>query len=104
MESQKPSFVRKHFFINRELQGRYMLTFLIPMLILLAFMLFTLYMASQAIINTTTRIIQRDIESKIALEFQDQTSPTVKQYETFVGDLNQYIREFLRTRSSSARW
>ena len=90
---QKP-FVRKHFFIDRKLQGRYMLTFLIPMLVLLVFMLFTLYMASQAIINTTTRIIKRDIESRIALEFQDQTSPTVAQYETVFRSITGYIRSF----------
>jgi nitrogen fixation/metabolism regulation signal transduction histidine kinase len=91
---EQKSFVRKHFFIDRNFQGRYMLTFLVPMLVLLIFMIFTLYIASQAIINTTTRIIKRDIESKIALELQDQTVPSVAQYESVVNNITKYIRSF----------
>lgn len=72
VQQKSAGFARTHFFIDRNFQGRYMLTLLIPMIILLVFMLLTLYFASQSIIGTTVRIIKQDIESKIVLELQDQ--------------------------------
>ena len=91
---KKPRFVRKHFFINRKLQGRYMLSFLIPMLLLLCFMLFTVYAASHAIISTTTRILKRDIESITVLSLQDQANPSAEQYEKTIHSITNYIRTF----------
>jgi nitrogen fixation/metabolism regulation signal transduction histidine kinase len=90
----KNGFVRKHFFINRKMQGRYMLTFLLPMLIMLGFFLFTLYFASQSIITTTTRIIKEEIDNKIAEQFQDQGQPSVEGYTVLVKNIKSYIREF----------
>jgi len=93
--AQKDSaFTRKHFFIDKKFQGRYMITFLIPMLVLLIFMLFTLYFASHAIIKTSTRIIKNDIENRIALELQDQSQPTVMQYESAILGIKDYLRSF----------
>ena len=94
MEQKNSGFSRTHFFIDRKFQGRYMLTFLIPMLILLAFMLFTLYFASQTIISTTVRIIKQDIENKVALELQDQSNPSAERYEAVVSGISDYLRTF----------
>jgi nitrogen fixation/metabolism regulation signal transduction histidine kinase len=87
-------FVRKHFFINRKMQGRYMLTFLVPMLVMLVFLLFTLYVASQSVIATTTTIIKEEIENKTATQLQDQQQPTVAQYSQLIQDIQNYIRDF----------
>ncbi len=87
----KQGFVRKHFFIDRKMQGRYMLTLLIPMLILLLFFLVTLYYASQSIVSTTTKIIKEDVESKTELTFQDQADPAVESYLT---NVKNYLRDF----------
>jgi nitrogen fixation/metabolism regulation signal transduction histidine kinase len=87
-------FVRKHFFINRKMQGRYMLTFLLPMLVMLGFLLFALYIASQSIISTTTTIIKEEIENKTAIQLQDQQQPTVAQYAQLVQGIQNYIRDF----------
>lgn len=94
--SQKKNngFTRTHFFIDRKFQGRYMLTMLIPMLILLAFMMVTLYMATQTILSTTVRIIKNDIESRIAIELQDRQDPSIEQYKTVVRGISGYIRDF----------
>ncbi len=92
--SKKNNFTRKHFFIDQKFQGRYMVTFLIPMLILLVFMIFTLYFSSQAIINTTVRIIKYDVESKISLQLQDQQQPTIERYETLLDSIEKYLRTF----------
>ncbi|MDO5577549.1 MAG: hypothetical protein Q4F84_10765 [Fibrobacter sp.] len=94
MGQKDSAFTRKHFFIDKNFQGRYMMTFLIPMLVLLAFMLFTLYFASHAIIKTSTRIIKNDIENRIALELQDQSEPTVIQYEAAFLGIKDYLRTF----------
>lgn len=87
-------FVRKHFFINRKMQGRYMMTFLLPMLVMLVFFLFTLYIASQSIITTTTTIIKEEIESRTTTQFQDNQQPTAAQYAGLVKGIRNYIRDF----------
>jgi nitrate/nitrite-specific signal transduction histidine kinase len=86
--------IRTHFFIDRKFQGRYMLTMLIPMVILLCFMLITLYIATQTMLSTTVRIIKNDIESKVSMELQDQTSPSIETYKSLVGTITDYFREF----------
>jgi nitrate/nitrite-specific signal transduction histidine kinase len=110
MQQKGASFSRTHFFIDRNFQGRYMMTFFIPMLILLLFMLFTLYFASVTIIDTTTRIIKKDIENKISLELQDQTEPSIDQYKSTLNGISEYIRvfssnkEFKQTILNSLMW
>ena len=98
--NNKQGFVRKHFFIDRKMQGRYMLTLLIPMLILLVFFLITLYYASQSIVGTTTRIIKEEVENKIATQFQDEATPPVEAYQALLLDIKNYIRDF----SSDAKY
>ena len=92
--NSKQGFVRKHFFIDRKMQGRYMLTLLIPMLILLVFFLITLYYASQSIVGTTTRIIKEEVENKTTTAFQDEESPPVEAYQALLLDIKNYIRDF----------
>ena len=72
-------FARTHF-LSTGIFKADTLTLLIPMIILLVFMLLTLYFASQSIIGTTARIIKQDIESKIVLELQDQLEPSPERY------------------------
>lgn len=90
----KKTFERKHFFIDRKFQGRYMLTFLIPMLIMLAFLLVTLATASRSLFSTTTRIIKDDVENIIATGLQDRAEPTVQDYQGVVDNISSYMREF----------
>lgn len=71
-----------------------MLTMLIPMLILLSFMLVTLYMATQSLLSTTVRIIKNDVESKITIELQDSPNPSIEQYKGVVVGLKEYFRSF----------
>jgi nitrogen fixation/metabolism regulation signal transduction histidine kinase len=90
----KPAFSRKAFFIDRNIQGRYMITFLIPMLVMLAFMLLTLYLASQTIISTSSKIMKREIENIIATETQDRLEPTVEQYARALEQIHAKVRDF----------
>lgn len=100
-------FDRKHYFIDPRLQGRYMLTFLVPMLVMLGFMIFTLVVASRSLVGSATRTIQESVESQIATALQDQAQPSAAHYEAAlegvrravrsVADRQEYRRAFMVT-------
>jgi hypothetical protein len=85
---------RRHFLINWALQGRYMMTLLVPMLIMLVFFLIVLYSASQSIVGAATGIIKEEVENKIATHLQDEQNPAVDSYKAIVDDIRSYIRGF----------
>jgi nitrogen fixation/metabolism regulation signal transduction histidine kinase len=92
---QKSSgFVRKHVFIDRKFQGRYMVTFLVPLVVLLLFMVVTIYMVSQTIVNTTVRIIKSDVENTIAMKLQDQQNPSVQSYQAVLMEIRAHLSTF----------
>ncbi len=93
MTKQNKGFTRRHVFIDRAIQGRYMLTFLVPMLILLLFMMVTLYFASETIISTTARIARRDMQNITTMYMQDRPDLTVEEYKALHSELNEYIRD-----------
>ncbi|MDR0306056.1 MAG: hypothetical protein LBI42_04370 [Chitinispirillales bacterium] len=90
----KAGFSRKRFFIDSKLQGRYMITFLVPMLIMLVFMLLTLYFASQTIISTASRIMKQEVSSTIAAGLQDRAEPTAQQYRDVVEQIEFKVSHF----------
>jgi nitrogen fixation/metabolism regulation signal transduction histidine kinase len=92
--NNKQGFVRKQFFIDRKMQGRYMLTFLIPMLVLLCFFLVVLYAASQSIVSTTTRMLKEEVDNQIAVQFQDNLNPPVESYQVLVKNIQNSVRDF----------
>ena len=87
-------FERKHFFIDRKLQGRYMMTFFVPMIIMLVFMIFTLYIASHSLVNTASSILRMDVQNMITLQFQDELEPSVAAYKNLLKDITGYLRNF----------
>jgi nitrogen fixation/metabolism regulation signal transduction histidine kinase len=91
---EKKGFTRKHFFIDQRLQGRYMITFLIPMVIMLVFMLFTVYTATQSIITTSIRILREDIDNKIAVHLQDKPDPAPQTYQNLISDIKEHVTMF----------
>lgn len=96
--AEDKKFERKHFFIDRKLQGRYMITFLIPMLIMLAFLMFTLYFAGQSLVGTASTILREDIQNKISLQMQDTLEPSVGAYKNLLRDIDSYLRNFSENR------
>ena len=71
-----------------------MLTFVLPMFIMLAFFLVTLYFGSQSITATATRIIKEEIDNRIAVQLQDQGQPSPEAYANLVKSIKSYIRDF----------
>ena len=92
MEQKK--FERKHFFINRSMQVRYMLTFLIPMLIMLVFWMCTLTFAINSLLTSTTKLIRSEVDHRITVQLQDQATPSVEIYQGVVSDITDYLRTF----------
>lgn len=90
----RQSFTRKHVFIDRRLQGRYMLTFLIPMLVMLAFMLFTLGFVSRSMVGSATRIMREDLDNRVVAALQDRPEPSAEVYATLIDDIQDYVRTF----------
>ena len=93
MAKQK-GFSRTKFFIDPKLQGKYMVTFLVPMVIMLVFMLLTLYFASQTIISTAGRIVKQEISTTISSQLMDQTEPTAEQYRDVVEQIEFKVGSF----------
>lgn len=98
MAPSTAKFKRKHYFIDRKFQGRYMVTFFIPMMIMLCFMLGTLYFAAQTIVDTTTRMLSQDVENTITLALQDNANPSTAQYKTVLADISHSIKMFSRSK------
>ena len=98
MPQKGKSFHRKHYFIDRKFQVRYMMNFFVPMIIMLVFMLCALYFAAITIVDGTNRIIRQDIENTIALELQDQTEPSIDRYKAIVNDISGNIKAFSRNK------
>jgi nitrate/nitrite-specific signal transduction histidine kinase len=103
MSSSNTSFKRKHYFIDRHFQGRYMLTFFIPMFIMLAFMVGTLYYAAITLADSTNRIIRQDIETIITLELQDQAEPSVERYKAMANGISGYLKSLSENREIRQR-
>jgi nitrate/nitrite-specific signal transduction histidine kinase len=94
MAKKGTGFVRTHFFIDKKFQGRYMLTFLIPMFVMLLFMLGILYFVSQTMIQSTIRTLKQNLDSRIVSELQDAREPAPEQYKAVLEGITEYVRTF----------
>jgi len=94
VQQEKMKYKRTHFFINRKLQGNYMLLYFIPMLIILVFMIFTLYFAAQTIINTAAYIVKEDIKNIVSSQLQDKIEPSTNLYKNTIDDITVYLNDF----------
>ncbi len=97
MSENRPKLKRRHYFIDREFQLRYLLTFGIPMLLMLCFMIFTLYFATITAVDSAGRILRRNIESTIALSFQDGAAVSADHDHPVLENISNYIRTFPRS-------
>lgn len=85
---------RKLFFIDRKLQGKYMMTFLVPMLVMLVFMVVTLYFAANSLVQTASTIVKQDIQNKITVSFLDKSDPSIESYKQLLNGINVYLLNF----------
>jgi nitrogen fixation/metabolism regulation signal transduction histidine kinase len=80
-----------------------MITFLVPMIVMLLFWIFTLYYASQSIVDTTIAIVKDNVDNEIALQLQDTPRPTAEMYEGLLEEIRGYLRNFSSDRAYKAQ-
>jgi HAMP domain-containing protein len=102
MASQSAKYKRRHYFIDRKFQVRYLLTFGIPMIIMLCFMIFTLYFTTVTAVDSAGRIMRRNIEGTIALTLSDAAGSANEGNWTVLTDIVRYVRTFSRSREVRA--
>jgi len=92
--SEKKQFSRKRFFIDRHLQGRYMLTFLIPMLVMLVFMVFTILITSHTLMKNTTASMSQTVTDIISTELAYTNAPSEAEYKSIIGKIQNTMALF----------
>lgn len=74
-------YKRKQFFINRELQGKYMLSFAIPMLSLLLFFGLLFYFALVKGLDGSLELLNNDVTEQVTFSLSGKQDPTVEDYK-----------------------
>ena len=71
-----------------------MLTFFVPMLVMLLFLLVTLGTVTRALVTTTTRIIREDVDTIVATQLQHKPDPQVTDYLAVIDNVRGYLRDY----------
>ncbi len=90
-------YKRKNFFIDKEIQGKYMVTFFVPMLILLALFSALLYFSLSRGIQSTTASLGKGVSEQIDLSMSGLSDPTVQDYDMLLEDINDHIEQYNKT-------
>jgi len=87
-------YKRKQFFINRELQGKYMLSFAIPMLSILIFFGLLFYFALTHGLNSSLDLLDRDVTEQIAFKLQGKSNPSAEDYRSALEVVKSTVSQF----------
>lgn len=82
-------YKRTRFFINRKLQGRYMVSFSIPMFILVFFIGIVMFYSANSVIRSTIIQVGKEIHTKIRSQRMFVTDPA-EQNRKIVEQLDEY--------------
>ncbi len=74
-------YKRKQFFINRELQGKYMLSFAIPMFSLLIFFAVLFYFALVRGLDGSLDLLSQDVTEQITFSLEGKSNPSAEEYK-----------------------
>ncbi|OGJ93423.1 MAG: hypothetical protein A2487_16920 [Candidatus Raymondbacteria bacterium RifOxyC12_full_50_8] len=87
-------YKRTHFFINKRLQIRYMVSLLIPMLILIVFIGLVMFYSQSKFSTAATREIGKELQQIIRtnkMYIEDEVQRNAKSLSDIENQLNQYI-------------
>lgn len=87
-------YKRKQFFINRELQGKYMLSFAIPMLSLLAFFAILFYFSLVRGLESSLELLNRDITEQVTFSLEGKQSPSATEYKAAIDGIKNTVSGF----------
>ncbi len=87
-------YKRKQFFINKELQGKYMLSFAIPMLSILVFFGLLFYFALTHGLNGSLELLNRDVTEQVAFSLQGKSNPSAEDYKFALEGVKSTVSQF----------
>ncbi|MDR0304404.1 MAG: hypothetical protein LBH98_06525 [Chitinispirillales bacterium] len=80
-------FKREHFLINKEIQTAYMISFLVPMTVMLLIMMAIFVFALRSGVSSSMETTTREINDKIANSLVGKDKPTERDYRIAIEDL-----------------
>lgn len=92
-------YVRKHYFINPRFQTRFLISFVVPMVILIVFIGIVMFFSARTVINSTLSLIGEEIHNIIRSKEMHVTDPVICNAE-IVSQLRQYASEWREGNSS----
>ncbi len=87
-------YKRKQFFINRELQGKYMLSFAVPMFTLLLFFALLFYFALIRGLDGSLELLGQDVTEQVTFSLEGKRNPTVEDYKFALEGVKSTINGF----------
>jgi methyl-accepting chemotaxis protein len=95
-------YKRKQFFINRELQGKYMLSFAIPMFSLLIFFAVLFYFALVRGLDGSLDMLNQDVTEQITFSLEGKSNPSAEDYEFALESVKSTITGFAQDEGKRA--
>lgn len=95
-------YKRKQFFINRELQGKYMLSFALPMLSLLVFFAVLFYFALVKGLDGSLMLLSRDVTEQVTFSLEGKRNPSAEEYKFALDGVKNTIDSFANNKVKRA--
>jgi nitrogen fixation/metabolism regulation signal transduction histidine kinase len=90
----KNKFKRTHFFIDKEIQGKYMITLLVPMLIMLTLFSILLFFTLTFGIQFSLDSLNNQISEQVSFSLQGISNPTSQNYASLLGAIKELANNF----------
>ena len=87
-------YKRTQFFIDKEIQGKYMVSFAIPLLSVLLLFIILFYFALTYGINQSIKLLENDMSEQVSFSMMNKSEISVKEYQFLVNDLQNKVATF----------
>jgi len=87
----KSNYKREIFLINKEIQSAYMISFLVPMTIMLLIMAAIFVFALRNGISSSVEMVYRDVNDNLANSLVGKSDPSARDYKNAIDDVRQML-------------
>jgi nitrate/nitrite-specific signal transduction histidine kinase len=87
----KSKYKREHYLISKEIQGAYMVSFLVPLTIMLIIMSLIFVFALRSGVTSSLETVNRDVNDRLATSLIGKDQPTVRDYKNAIDDVRQML-------------
>lgn len=87
----KSKYKREHFLISKEIQGAYMVSFLIPMTVMLLIMSAIFVFALRSGVTSSIKSVNRDVNERLTTSLVGKDEPTARDYRYAIEDVRQML-------------